>query len=524
MTSPQLIVILGQLYGEMQPQLAEPLAVSTLAAHLNQLDLNLSTTLALIDPSRNSGSISEFVNSITHPSQTVLALSAPQGTLSVAKEILRSIHTRHGVHHPRIVLGNSLPTHIPQEFLSISPRALIIRGWGEIPLEMYLRQVLHGPENWSKIPGVSYLDQSGTLISTPISVRSPDSVVTAPIRAGEAGRFARRVESSRECRFGECSFCTRPTGQRLPWTQVHHDVVRASLEGLSNLGEKSFSFTDEDFLGHTPADALRIARISNSLGFSHFACSARVASINSAGRAHSLFGKPPLTQLRDLGLAMVFTGIESLTDSQLRRYNKGVTVAQAVTAIQVLENSGTDFELGFIMFDPLATPYEILENVRLLRLTGAWRRVGAQFSRLRLQIDSPGANDLRYRHLIRDINLEYATQEWDFAHPETREIYQVVQEYWHVFDQVYWLASNLYRSSMGTGPWVSRLRPFLEGIRGINLELLDRVTRSVLRDDPATAFTLAHQASAAARRLTACLARTLEMAGPAAVLSSWTTR
>lgn len=510
MVSENMIVELVQLYGEMQPPNAEPLAVSALAAHLDSIDMKVSVNVRIVDPARLPGSLRGFVESIAEVSPDVVAISVPQGTLAIAKELLSEIRDRYGYRSPHIVLGNSLPASLPAEFLAISPAALIIRGWGEEPFERYLRQLIHGRVDRRRIPGASYLDDDGRLVCVPVSDDSPARVRAAPRRTGTVRQFSRRVESSRECRFGHCSFCTRPSGRRLPWTNIHRDVVVASIEGLAAMGETVFSFADEDFFGHTPADCLDIAVVSSGLGLRRFACSARVGSILAAGRARGRTGRSLLERIGDLGLSRLFVGIESLSDGQLRRYDKGITVAQALRAIEVLRRGSIDFELGFILFDPLVSPSEILENIANMRASGAWRNIGAQFGRMRLQINSPAVRSDLYRQMLRGIDLEYATYEWEFVSAQVRDIYHHAMEYWREFDYPYWLALNIDRASMGVGPQAESISRFIDKLRWLNLGLLEGVTEHVLRGDAVTARRLTQHATVQGRRLAARLSSRLE--------------
>ena len=92
----------------------------------------------------------------------------------------------------------------------------------------------------------------------------------------------------------------------------------------------------------------------------------------------ALFGKycdRPITQerinavllkLKEAGLRSLFLGIESGSDSQLRRYCKGVTAEQSVEAIELLTKLGIEQDIGYIIFDPLVTVDELMQTVEFL--------------------------------------------------------------------------------------------------------------------------------------------------------------
>jgi hypothetical protein len=62
----------------------------------------------------------------------------------------------------------------------------------------------------------------------------------------------------------------------------------------------------------------------------------------------------------------IFVGVESGSNSQLRRYGKGQNTRQIVEALRVGSALGVPMEFGFITFDPLLSPSELVENVMFL--------------------------------------------------------------------------------------------------------------------------------------------------------------
>src|SRR5262249_48158322 len=92
-----------------------------------------------------------------------------------------------------------------------------------------------------------------------------------------------------------------------------------------------------------------------------------------------------LHRLQDLGLRKVFLGIESGSDSQLRRYAKGHTAEECAAAIYRIRAADLRLEVGFIMFDPLCNVEEVAENVAFIRRTGIIDAISAVDNELRLQ-------------------------------------------------------------------------------------------------------------------------------------------
>ncbi|MFA5363547.1 MAG: TIM barrel protein, partial [Candidatus Omnitrophota bacterium] len=66
----------------------------------------------------------------------------------------------------------------------------------------------------------------------------------------------------------------------------------------------------------------------------------------------------------------VFVGMESGSNSQLKRYGKGVSSEEHRKALRILENLGIQIGIGFIPLDPMVTIDELEENVDFLVDTG----------------------------------------------------------------------------------------------------------------------------------------------------------
>jgi len=64
---------------------------------------------------------------------------------------------------------------------------------------------------------------------------------------------------------------------------------------------------------------------------------------------------------------VVYLGIESGNQQGLKTLNKQVTVEDNLAAMQTLKESGVEFDLGFMLFDPDSTLETVRANVKFLR-------------------------------------------------------------------------------------------------------------------------------------------------------------
>lgn len=62
----------------------------------------------------------------------------------------------------------------------------------------------------------------------------------------------------------------------------------------------------------------------------------------------------------------VFVGIESFVERQLLFFNKKVTPQENEKALKLLNNNGIQYNIGMILYDPLATMEEIDVNINML--------------------------------------------------------------------------------------------------------------------------------------------------------------
>lgn len=178
--------------------------------------------------------------------------------------------------------------------------------------------------------------------------------------------------------------------RRLPFKRLADD-----LRELATMGATSVTFADEDFMGgnidHLESFVAFLGEVQATLSpRMSFDASCTIHSIAdhrddtaAANRKLAL-----LRQLREVGLRQVFLGIESGSPIQLRRYAKGHKTEECLAASKIVLEVGCHLELGFIMFDPLCSLAEVVENVDFLLDNKLSEYVSGPTSELRLQLGS----------------------------------------------------------------------------------------------------------------------------------------
>ncbi|MEO3796445.1 cobalamin-dependent protein [Nonomuraea sp. B10E15] len=432
MTASSRRLLLVQLYSPLQPADAEPLSVATLASAVQDLtEVEVRTVNPVTDPR----AVSDFVAYVRRERHELVGLSVPQGTYDTALEIielLRALRSARG--HPEVLLGHALPTHLPERFLGVDPDVLIIRGWGENALRAYLSgQPRH------RLADVVFMER-GELVRTP--ARSDGQpVYPPPLRVG--GDYFRRVEASRGCQFGRCTFCTRPPGRADEWSATARERIAADLSALAVMGVRRFTFTDEDF---QPGAGL--AALVRDHGPFTYTVSMRVDTLmgRQGDRQGMRTSEAELADLYDSGLRQVYLGVETLSGSQIRRFGKRATADHSISAVRRLVRRGFDVEIGLILFDPLVTLEELAESVDLMLSSGLWRHAGAPFGKLRIQVDSPMARSRRLAPMLTTMDPNMMAYSWDYADPRVARARQMGLEWWSGLDQAYQLIRNVVRT------------------------------------------------------------------------------
>jgi radical SAM superfamily enzyme YgiQ (UPF0313 family) len=473
-----MLVDIGNPRGELN----EPIGIEMLAGALsrtykNDIDIE-QVSLQITDL---EACIPQLLNS------HVVGLSVNIGCMSDLSKILDILSDTSG---RVIVLGGTIPTFASEEILSRYPHVICVIGEGEEAIVSIVGCTLNAPTSLrdlkqcllvSDIPNLVFILRE-RLAKTRRKMVDLQRC-TSPERAFLPEVVARegivRIEGSRGCPWGRCSFCSVSSKYGgTGWRHFKTSQVLSELETISQHGALSPYFTDEDFIGHDHVRALNIAdaiieakadkRISRSMNF-FFSTS-----------VHTLFQCGDLSDIRRLfkllrsaGLREVFLGIESGCRTQLRRYNKGVTVEQNKKVIQLLQDIGISVDFGFILFDPEMSLEDLAENLAFIHDMGINRRDARVTKSMRVLPYTPLSKRLKDQGLIgNQLNLDQMFYPYQFRDPAIAVVFEAFQQ-WEasVIDQIYDLQSKA-RGEAESLEARARYKSILSNFRYLDIQFL----------------------------------------------------
>jgi len=248
----------------------------------------------------------------------------------------------------------------------------VAAGEGET-LAVCLADCISEGKNYSHINGLATRGRDKSIIFTQEKLRDDIDTLPVPERRGyyfdiikASGEVS--ILAGRGC-HGRCSFCTIASYIKLcggkRWRPRDPVRVVDEIENIvNNTGIKKFRFLDDNFTGSGRRGikncllfAREILRRKLDIEFIVFP---RIEGID-----YELFSR-----LKEAGLKSVDLGIESLSDTQLKRYNKMVTVEENLKAIDILKKLGISYTCYLIFIDPYVSLEEIKENLPVIDRIG----------------------------------------------------------------------------------------------------------------------------------------------------------
>ena len=418
---PKLRVLLIGLYTERYPAVGETHGLSVIAASFEQAFPESLVDIRIVDlVAFGSEDLLPVIAQMESFRPNVVGVSVPYGTYATLLELapdLRSLLDGGAC----VMLGGALPTYLSDRMLvDVDPRVVVVIGEGE-EAAVGAVSAWAGRLEWTSVPNL-HVVVNGTSLATNRSLVDV-ATVPAPYRAHLPGIIASGAqvfaESSRACSWAACSFCLRGLtdidGKPREFRRFGKERLVDDLKRLSDLGVTAVTFADEDFLGgkldeiEKFIDALEHAVQAIAPGPLAFDASVTIGSIYDNGDTKSERSRREavLRRLVSMGMRKVFLGIESGSASQLRRYTKGHTPDECAAASRAVLTAGATLELGFIMFDPLCSRSEIIENVRFLLDNDLAQYASSPTSELRMQVGS------QYLQILHKVEAERGIELYD---------------------------------------------------------------------------------------------------------------
>ena len=285
-----------------------------------------------------------------------------QSLLRALREAGVKCHFTMGGHYPTLSSRQTL--------LTIPDLDSVVRYEGEITLIEMARAMAEG-RDWRGLDGIAYRRNGEVAANADRALIADLDRLPYPDRSHEPpailGRRTMPIMASRGC-VRTCSFCSihkfyRNAPGKVVRVRRPAEVVREMLFLHRSHGTDIFLFQDDNF----PMRGKKW----------HAWAGAFVDELHAAGlpgrvlwkiscRADTLDAEL-LTRMRDAGLFLVYLGLESGTEEELRTLNKEVTVEQNLAAVRLLKVLGIRFQFGFMLLDPSSTFESVAGNIAFLR-------------------------------------------------------------------------------------------------------------------------------------------------------------
>jgi hypothetical protein len=321
-----------------------------------------------------------------------------------------------------VVVGGHPPSLNPVQCLGLAPDVdFVLRGEGDRGIGALVTALRAPAPDLASVPGLAYRDGGEVRATAPPSQIADLDTLPWPARdtlrhvlerSTDPGSVVARVCTSRGC-YARCEFCSMVSfynldGAGMKWrSRAPLDVVSEMEHVAREHGVGRFWFIDDEFLG-PPRDAgkraidIAAAIIASGLkiewGFDTRANG--VVALTDEG----------LSTLREAGLRVVAMGLESGSQAQLKRFNKGMQVESNWAAVRRLREFGIDHRFGFIMYDPETSFDDLLSNIDFARYaephricnTGPYRLLNAEYP----EVGTPFALKLGVRRTSGEAQLE----------------------------------------------------------------------------------------------------------------------
>jgi hypothetical protein len=374
-----VVVLINPCVREVFPSPRLPLCICSLAAHLRQRQI---AEVHLIDMQLDD-SIDAAVQAVLVLDPKIIGVSVSFGQTDVAIDLLRRLYAQ--PNRPLVVLGNVIASFAAGTFLKLFPDLIIAKSEGEITLDQLI-EFTNGERELDQVTGIIYQHNGDLRQSVPMDVPMKETplpsmdLVEAIARRGGA----LTMELSRGCFHSACTFCPR-THKPRRWKGVPVENALDQLgryaQVIDHLGcQRRLFMADEEFIGWSSDDTAteRIGSImqgmlDNNLNL-RFETNTRIDQIYNSGEDRTWHGKrfATLDLCRKAGLERLLVGVESGSNSVLKRFNKNISALDSVMALRLLSGIGIGFRITFITFDPLMNFSELIENINFLSRQDAY--------------------------------------------------------------------------------------------------------------------------------------------------------
>ena len=404
--------------------IGETLGIASIAANVRRD----GHSVYYLDAYFEEMTVQEAIDDVTSKSPLVVGILLRYPCIEVVKRITNDLRLRlPGV---VIVIGGQFPSINSQNCLEWLPAIDgVCIGEGE----MAMIELMSAIKDGSPLPSrFEWRGRKATSTSKLVTRRnqlvSPLDGLAWPDRkylqvSKEFGYGAVGISSARGCPF-RCTFCVphvySQTAVSNPWNHRSAASIADEIEYHYNLGERSFTFSDEHFLPNKIAKrrAIEFADLLIERGLTElkFMFDCRADSIE-----YDLFEK-----LRNAGLYRVFIGFEAAKNSLLDDIRKDQNIDDYTRSISILKKLEIEVIPGMIMFTPTTTLDDVEANLSFYSESFDTFSEEDYVSDLEVISNTPAAHRLAARGLL--TGLQNGVHSWRFNDP-------LVEAVWNDFNE-----------------------------------------------------------------------------------------
>lgn len=377
------------------PFIGESQGICAISGYLQYLYKN-SISVNLYDQQINDNDT--IINDIIKEMPAIIGFSIKMFTFPQFEEFYRLLQNKvFHTYKPLIVVGNSTAHFSGEDILEKYNDVVVSLGEGEVSIgDVYA--YVNGDIPFDKIRNIMYYSD-GKILKSSYQYLDKNLIPFADRRYSKSyydkgGEVY--IEASRGCAYCSCNICEcrdflGSTCAEFRWRDKPINSVVNELKYLSSIGIKDVTFSDEDFIGNDRVGLDRAINIANCIIENNikieYRVNARVKSIYSNTDSEQMRNKKfqTLISLKKAGLSKIFLGFESGSPTQLKRYNKGYSLDEFIQSINILNDIGIQYELGFISLDPLMSLEELEESLDFIKRHNCIPYISAIYKELRIQ-------------------------------------------------------------------------------------------------------------------------------------------
>lgn len=441
-------VMLINMEGEYDLSLHEPIGIESVAARLlvevSGVELDIFDVqpelvrIGKVDTDKLAERVRNFARKDGMP--FLLGIGVPIYFWEYTKSLLIKLDQDPPKSPMTVVLGNAIPTYTNPELIKREfPNVKLVVGEGEEVFAGMAKALTRGEE------------VQDSLYYTPPSleeyVRPYRGLTQDVIDLGGSVK----IETSRGCDYGACTFCSRCLRAGKDYRTVPEGTVVNEVQGLlDDFNITRFELTDEEAFGDTEATSRLVSALKSAdMPRVPFVASLRVDTLIK------LKEQGLLEQLQEVGLDKVFLGVEGGSDEFQKQIAKGQKMAAVKKAMLIVQESGIDMEIGYIMFSWRMNFDMLKKNVEFLS-EGNAQFVSSLFNILAVRAGTLDEKLLR-RYIQQGIITDYDPDEMfsvnlsyyrdvPFLDEKVGLLYQEVTEFGKADARLYYSLKSLVRA------------------------------------------------------------------------------